>query len=94
MSQTGHRYALGPDLLVSGGEAAHFVTDLESGDVFELNSTAHGILQEVKTGATVQAMCESLARQYPEVDRAELEADLFDVLDDLVRRGILADAGD
>ncbi len=78
-----------PDVMVSGEGQANFVTNLASGDVFELNSTARIAFDAAREGRTLVEVADLLQERYPDVSAAELHGDLQEVMQDLVRRGVL-----
>ncbi len=71
---------------VIDGEAV--VLDLESGRYFQLNGVATRALELIRETGDLQAVEEQLVQEY-EVDRALLAADLRQLVDDLIVRGLL-----
>lgn len=89
MRGPGERYRARPGLVLSAKGEAHFLTDLGTGQVWELNGTAAFIFEAASRGQPVAEVGEALAARHPEVPRGELERDLAELLDDLLRLGVL-----
>jgi hypothetical protein len=71
---------------VVDGEAV--VLNLESGRYLQLNGVATRALELIGQTGDLQAVEDQLAAEY-EVDRSLLAADLGQLVDDLVARGVL-----
>lgn len=68
------------------GEAA--ILDLHSGIYYGLNETGAFIWDRIKTPTTVRAVRDAMANEF-DVDAARCEQDLFSVLSEMVRRGLV-----
>jgi hypothetical protein len=94
LATDGERYRAREGLVVSGDGESRFLTDLSTGNVYELNETAILIFEAARDGETVAGIIERMAKTYPEVPREELDRDARDAVEDFVRAGILAPRAD
>lgn len=69
-------------LRVEGAE--HFVVDVATGLIYDLNETAAFVFGECKTGGTFGELVDRMEQRYEGVPRAELERDLAEILDQFV----------
>lgn len=81
-----------PGLVVSSKGDARYLTDLDTGQVWELNETAAFIFETARQGMPLPQLAVALAERYPEVPRDELERDAQELLEELVRSGMLEPA--
>jgi hypothetical protein len=85
----GARFRIRPGLVVTSKGEARFLTDLGTGQVWELNETAALIVEAAGQGRSAKEIAAVLAERYPEVPRSEVERDLHDLLGELLRSGML-----
>lgn len=76
-------------LVVSAKGEAHYITDLATGQVWEMNATAALLFEAARKGATVKALSDALAAKHPEVPRDEVERDAAELVEEMVRAGLL-----
>lgn len=57
---------------------------------YGLNEVGARVWQGLAGGEDVDSICEALADRYSEVDEATIRADVFELLDDLEREGLLS----
>jgi coenzyme PQQ synthesis protein D (PqqD) len=86
------RFRARPGVVLSGKGDARFLTDLSSGQVYELNETAAAVFEVARLGAGEAEVAAALAAKYPEVPSDELGRDAREVLADMVRAGVLEHA--
>jgi hypothetical protein len=87
------RFSLREGVLVTGrDEGARFVTDVDSGDLYEVNETALRILEAAREGRCLDEIVTDLRALHPEVPEATLRGDAADVLAEMERRSLLVRA--
>lgn len=72
----GTRLFLRPGVLVSRQGKAGFLTDLDSGNVFELNDVATRILEALRPGRTLAEAVQLIQQSHPEQPPDELAQDV------------------
>ena len=86
------RFRARQGLVVSTKGDARYMTDLGTGEVWELNETAALLFESAGRGLPLGEVAALLAARFPEVPREEVQRDAEELLDELVRMGLLEPA--
>lgn len=88
------RFSLREGVLVTAHESgSRFLTDLDSGAMYEMNETGLRILDAAKEGRSLDEIVGTLATHYPEVPAPTLRKDARDLLQALLTQNILVPRG-
>ena len=87
------RFALREGVLVTGrDEGSRFLTDVETGALYEMNETGLRILESAREGRSLDEIVAAMRALHPEVPEATLREDARELLADLLRRDLLVAA--
>lgn len=79
------RFAASADVLLSGEGELVYLTDLGSGNVFQVNATAALVFELAREGHPYHAMRAALAGRYPDVPSDEIAQDVRESLAEFVQ---------
>lgn len=85
------RFAVPDDVLVRAIGEETVLLNLTTETYFGLNATGTRIWQTLTASATVGAACDTLAQEF-DATREEVEADLAELVEQLVAKGLLRPA--
>jgi len=83
------RFRAKQGILSSGDEHGSYLTDVETGAVFELNETARFIFEHASRGEPLRAIIAKLSEVHAVVPVAEIDRDVRESVDEFVARGLL-----
>ena len=84
-----HRVKIAPDVLFRAFESEAILLNLKTETYFELDDVGTHVWQHITASSTIQAAYESLLDEY-DVEPAQLEADMIDLLSQLLDNGLIA----
>lgn len=83
-----NKYILNKGFIIQKAGKSITIFDPENSLLYTLNATASYIFTKIKSGKEIEEIVSSLARDY-DASKEQLEKDLVELLDDLVRKKIL-----
>lgn len=88
------RFTLREGVLVTTHESgARFLTDLDTGQMFEMNEEGVRILDAAKEGRSLDEIVAHMASAYPEVPAETLRQDTRDLIEALLGHSLLVPVG-
>lgn len=76
-------------VLVTGDAPERFLTDVDSGQLYEANETAVLIFEGVRDGLDVAGIVARLHAKYPDVPLDELDRDVRDAVGRMAEQGLV-----
>lgn len=88
----GARFRVREGIVLSASGGQRFLTDLDTGSVFELNETAVTLFEGARDGRSVGELAAALQSAFPDVPMDEIGRDTREALASFVQAGILLPA--
>jgi hypothetical protein len=92
MTDHWQKFSFAPDVVVQVINGEALILKLQAEEVFSLNDTGARVAQLIDDGCAVDAMVDTLAREYA-IERGEIEREVNGLLQVLLSKGLVVRRG-